>query len=275
MRLHLIFLLILCPMLAGAQVSENFYVIHLRGRILNQRNQAPLALGTKLSDKDKVQFLTSDAKAVVMSNKKGRYVLELNPQQRGSWQQWWATLIQVMIPMRKQEKVSSRAGNSEVISNLKSFFAQPVYTFPGSIIRYRVDINQYPLSDKTYFIWQYKYQATKRSRKVSYAGDTLVFNKKALYGDDITPEQAGEVKLYYFNNNTQAFQEISTFKPVFAESIDLKKEMQTIATVLKADATPEAEYIDYFYEHVVQTYGYTNREFFEGWLRHNGLAGIK
>lgn len=252
------------------QTTETYYVIHVEGKILNKSSGKPIQTGDRLRASDALIFTTEQALAVVLSTKKGRYVLNRPANQPVSARKEAIAIIKNLIfnPVERSN-LSTRSVAFSRGTDLKELFADNTFTLLGRQTKIILDKATYPMSSDNYFVCRYEYQGKQVSKKVPFAADTLIFDVNRVYmvnGKFIKPEEAGEAELYFYKLQNKSTTFIGSFIPVFIPQEILKKELQTITDVLKSLNTPRPEIDQHLHEHIQSLYGVTDKNILSQWI---------
>ena len=251
-----------------AFVADDYFVIHLRGIVINKTTNKTLKVGDRLTETDKIQFKSTDAVAVVISSQKGRFTLSgSNKPVNSTFDSYIALVKNVLIPSKSRGMMSTRSLHTTSISNLDSILDTNQFFFPGEITKLRLSENKYPMNKQKYFVWQFTYNGKVVKSILPSDKDSLVIDRKKIYvvnGNYIAPESAGKAKLFYLENASA--RKIADFTPVFAEDDVLKAECEILLTALKDRHLQRPEMIEELYKYVEDEYGRTDFATFEKWV---------
>jgi hypothetical protein len=267
-----ILITLLSALFTFQQPAEVYYVVHIKGEIINETTNKPLQLQDRLKPSDKLTLKTPDAKAVIYSSSKGRFVLShatLSQAKKSSvpLNEYIELVKDVLLPVNTIERLSTRSLDLKGVEDLEEFFGIHAYAFLGEGYKIRVSASSYPMSGGKYFVYKYTYKGQEYSKRIENTKDTLVFNKQALYtvqGTVIEPEAAGRAEIYYFNAKTSPIR-ITTIIPVFVPEDELKEEMRAMLHILKNEKLDREQILQKLHEHVETTYGNTHRFTFNEW----------
>ncbi|TAE70166.1 MAG: hypothetical protein EAZ85_12170 [Bacteroidetes bacterium] len=101
--------------------GEVYQVVFVQGTIMNQTKNQAITRGGKISANDKVVFKSKDAKAVVISTTRGRFVLE-GKKSKQAGNELVAFVNEVISPLKTNSKLSTRAGESDKVADLEKHF---------------------------------------------------------------------------------------------------------------------------------------------------------
>jgi hypothetical protein len=255
------------------QQADVYYVVHVHGLIINQSRKDTLSVGDKVYPTDKLAFKSPDAKATVLSTKKGRFTIghsvKTGSNATSAGGEFMALLQNVLINEKTTERLSTRGVDVEKVVDLKSTFAHDTLVFTGSQAKLILDPAAHPMSGEHYFMYRYTYGNNEIARKkISFKGDTLIFDKKVLYkvnGQEIRPEGSSEVEIHKVNAASRSSMLIARFVPLFIPDEQLKAELEVIHTVMKMENMSEAAQLDTMYQHIAAVYGQIDKNMLKLW----------
>ena len=192
-------LIILFVFVSVLSYSQEYQVLHVKGEIILEKNGAALKPGDKISEKDKIRFMTKDAMAAVLSSEKGRYIVKVEEESTNE-----SDLIYVLksaiSPVRGG--MSSRAGGINNDIDFKLYFAEAPYVWAGDVIKLGVSQVAYPMNDEHFFYIEYSIDGDRVSKKLGFEKDILIIEKESFFsidGKSINPENVTDYSLYYYN----------------------------------------------------------------------------
>jgi hypothetical protein len=258
------------------QEADVYYVVHIKGEIMNESISKPLQLQDKLKPSDKLNFKSPEAKAVIYSTSKGRFILSkstLSQTKKTSapLSEYIELVKDILLPVSTSERLSTRSLDLSGVEDLEDFFGIHPYAFIGDTYKVRVSAASYPLASGKYFVYKYSYKGNDYSKRIDTIKDTLVFNKQALYtakGVLIEPREAGKAEIYYFNAKTSPIR-ITTLMPIFIPEDQLKEEMLAMLNILKSENFSRDQILEELHKHVESTYGNTNKGALDIWVSNN------
>lgn len=151
-------LIVLC--LYGEVFAQNeiYFVLHLRGTIINKTTDKTLQVGDRLRASDQIFFNPNTTQAVLISSTKGRFVLgkptDGKPSAGG---EFLAYLKSAMIPMKSNGQLSTRGVEDEAITDFKAVFQSSTFVFPGGTSKIVLNPALYPMTHQKFFIYRYLY----------------------------------------------------------------------------------------------------------------------
>jgi hypothetical protein len=267
-RLAILFFLVI----SVASAQESYYVVHIKGNILNQSTGKTLKVGDKVNATDKVKFNPEQAAAVVMSAQAGRFSLG-RPQNTkpGVGGEFLAFVKNTMLPMKSNGQLSTRSARETVITDLKGTIGAETFVFPDNTAKLVLSPAMYPMSAQKCFVYRYMYQNKTVSKRILFSGDTLLIDKKSLYvvgGQPVMPKDASEtVDIFYYDIKNNTSVKIVTFKPVFLDEKELKAELEAVMKMFVNRNLSRDEMIDIFYDHVTSVHGRTDKTMLSQWVK--------
>jgi hypothetical protein len=257
-------------LVSPSQKTDIYYVVHVKGLILNETRHDTLSVGDKLFSTDKLLFKSPQASAAIISPTKGRFTLGKPANKKVSASGEFMALLQnVLVGEKSIAKLSTRGFTADKVIDLKGVFSTDTFYFAGSQSKLILDPSVYPISNEQYFMYRYTYQHDKIARKrIPYNGDTLIFDKKILYAAGshfILPEETGEIEIHKVNGKQRSSILIATIRPVFIADKELISELQTIWDIFKNSKKQKEEIMEEMYKHVLTVYGETDKNMLKIW----------
>jgi len=243
--------------------AQDYKVIHVNGTIVAQSTKSNLARGTAFGEKEKFQYKSDGARAVVINTKKGqRYILKGSPADAGYHN---ANLTP------SAGNISSRAGGLNNRLDLRNHF-DGKYVILGEL-KVVINSSAFPMDNDHFFYINYLYQGESINKRLSFNGDTLIINKDSLLrvdGKPIRNEDITEMKLYYYSKvdgKVTPTVVSSTFYPVFPEEAALKEEVEIVADAMKGQS--DTEIVNAIASYITDVYGKSNKENVAHWYHAN------
>ena len=261
MRIRMVFL-ILASLFPALSAQDYFTVIKVSGNIVIERTGSSLGTGTSFSQNENLLFKIPDSRAAVYNPQKGRFVITSQNAEE------FKSLKSNYLP--SAGKISSRAFEfSSRREEFKKLFEGDFVIL--DIIRIKVDLDIFPLSDKKYFFLTYDYNNKIINKKLTYRLDTLIINKKDLLTVDgivIPDPHINEMKLVYFVEGDEYGSEIiCSFKPVFPDMPQLKEEIQVL--IYETEMNPYENIVSEISEFIKDFYGRIDQNNLKRWLSEN------
>jgi hypothetical protein len=243
------------------QSDEKYKVIKVNGQIIVKKSGKSLTQGDELFSSTPLDFKTSDSHAAVISPSKGRYVIKA-PGTDGKTN---------MIP--GMNHVSSRGGALLNLIDLQNHFAGDYVILDKT--KLKISKEAFPMVDKvSFFFVEYMYKGEKISKRLDFNGDTLMLDRKSIFVIDQKPIEVPanvEMELKYYqvakNEEPAKSYKINSFKGIFPNLDDLKKELSIIITTLENKKA--SEQIDEMQAYIQEFYGKTDKDNLKEWVLKN------
>jgi hypothetical protein len=260
----------------------NYFVVHVKGDIEVKATKKKLQINDQISSDDELRFLSADAKAVVMSTKQGRMVIDGSKSQKNSSGEFISFVRDVVLPGKENIKLSTRGPNAvdfnidyKTVNNFKKFFGDERYVIIGDELRVGTDLTRYPINEQNRFIYRYETAERPVNKKLHYEGNNLVINRQVLYktkGTQIDPDEAKKVELIYFNFSNNEATPLASFNPVFVDEKTLLLELKSVATFLESNNIMQPNQIkDELFDFILEVHGPINRNVFNDWMASKDL----
>nr|WP_299201291.1 hypothetical protein [uncultured Brumimicrobium sp.] len=222
--------LIVSLLFTSAKMAKDEYkVIKVIGKIVYKTSGNPMGTGDVFSTDTPIKFVTENARAAVISNLKGRFVLAPPS----------ATKKTNLVPA--VNSISSRSGAIVNELDFKRHF-EGDYLILNSV-KIPVSPQNFPQNDKNFFFVSYEYEGEKIMKRLPVGEGNVVLNQDDVFvvdGKKIQPFTTKMV-LYYRDSNQKENKSLASFRAVFPNLDLLRKEVAVILDEYK-DATPEMQY---------------------------------
>jgi hypothetical protein len=209
--------------------AESYHILFIQGTIQNKNTGATLKRGDKLTTTDKVVFKSKDAKAVVLSTTRGRFVLAAKSNTNSELADF---VSNVVSPLKTNSKLSTRGGADDQngIQDLKAHFGKatdegniPAFAMIGDEYSFKVDITKYPMNEQKFLSIYIQTTSGKKSLKsVKFAGNKATLSKVGSFKNiDLADVKLVEMHQYDKAKGPETAV-LASFKPIFISSDDLK-----------------------------------------------------
>jgi len=241
--------------------SQEYKVIHVTGEIQAKSSQKILSRGSEFNQKEKFNYKTDNARAVVIDTKAGKRMILKKSSTTGNNQQ--ANLAPSM------GNIASRSGALLQRLDVKNHF-QGQYVILGEL---KVKINKqvFPQNDTQFFFISFIYKGVSINKKLNYIDDTLVINKDTLLrvdGKPVKNENITDMSLYYYskvNGNVSTSLISNNFYPVFPDDATLKSEVDLMLKTLPKDSKIDKQ--NFIIGYINDAYGKTNNDNVKIWYK--------
>jgi hypothetical protein len=230
--------------------TDKYKVIKVDGRIIFQKTSTDMKKGDIFLSGTALKFHTPQSRAAVISALKGRYVL--SAAEKGQTN---------ILPAANN--ISSRAGALLNMVDLKNHFTGK-YLVVGKM-ELELGEEAFPMTEESFFYVTYYHNEEQIRKKLSHNGDHLILDKEEIFKIDgaSIPYEEKEMTMFYRKDGKSS--KIGTFTPVFADTHELKEEVDIIIAEYsdKDDATKIKEISAYLGEF----YGKPQKDNLEAWLK--------
>jgi hypothetical protein len=222
--------------------AETYHILFIQGTIQNKNTGATLKRGDKLTATDKVVFKSKDAKAVVLSTTRGRFVLA---SKAGGSSELADFVSNVVSPLKTNSKLSTRGGDyNNGIQDFKAHFGKingdniPAFAIIGDEYLFPVDKSKYRMdAEQILSIYYHSNSGKKILKAIGFTGNIANINKQAHFlskGVDPSDVNYIEIKPYDRKNNKPMEDVYASFKPIFINSDELKASFQEYLTMTES-----------------------------------------
>jgi hypothetical protein len=245
--------------------ADDYKVIKVIGSIIVKNTGNPLSQGDVIGSSEAIIFKSAGAKASVISKADGRLILAANGQSKSEGSSLKNNLLPAM------SNISSRSGSILNVLDLHNYCQGNHLILDEEKIF--VSPKAFPMNDTGFFFARYTYKGEVIDKKLSHKKDTLVINRKQLFTiDDIAVEnpEAVDISLFYYSRKVPRM--ISKIQLVFADKIQLKKELKTLLDEMTLKSYQQK--LDEITSYLNEFYGKPDEENLKLWLRLN-MAFVK
>lgn len=203
--------------------SQEYQVLHVKGKIIRESDGALLKPGDKVSDKEKIRFDSKESMAAVLSKEKGRYILKATGDTERQNDLVYI-LKSTISPVRGG--MSSRAAGINNDLDFQLYFAQAPYVWAGDVLKIAVSPAAYPMSDSRFFYIEYSFSGDWIGKKLEFEKEFLIIEKEKLFeidGKPVDPEKVSGYTLYYYDTVTEESKKITDIQFVFITSEELQQ----------------------------------------------------
>lgn len=88
------------------RLNEKYYILAIQGKISRKKTGRPIKRGSYLQANEQIQFQSSNAKAVVLSSQRGRFIIEARKNAQRS--ELVSFVFDVLIPLKQVKELSVR-----------------------------------------------------------------------------------------------------------------------------------------------------------------------
>ncbi len=262
--------------------EELYHVIMTQGTIFNASSNSLLARGATIKSTDKVIFKSNDARAIMLSQTRGRFVMSPNPKAQGS--ELASVVKEVASPLKANTQLSTRGFNeSEPIVNFKDYFGDSTFFVIGKELIFKVNTSKYPLDQKNQLVMVYEYKGDRPDFKgkvvkktTGFEGNVVNIHKDThfTYRDSpVNIDELESIDIYYFRdmdaeNRPASKETLTSFKLVFKDEADLEEEIKTYLSFYQTEEgnMSNEKTFNLILSYVSDVYGRTDKHLLEDWL---------
>jgi hypothetical protein len=280
-KLLLLALLIGSSTIAIAQ--DTYYILAVKGKILNRNSNQYLKARQKIKSSDKVIFKDKNAKALIYSRGKGRFNLTLSPQNKKSPNE---LVVLVKKSIFAQQQGAFTRGFYDDYQELQEDFKRgtPHYI----VLNNRLELNfssQFMTSisslGKGVFFIRYQYEGKPRNIGLTLKDRKLIITKESLFktkeGEWLDPSKASDMYLAFYKQEAPKGiahlgenESKLMFSPLFLSSKDLDNiGLPTLVKVLKEEKASKKKIIDEIRGLLTEFKGTTDKSNVETWYNQN------
>lgn len=222
------------PTANAVMTEELYHVLFVQGQILNKSTGTMLQRGDKLKPTDKLTFKSTDAKAIVLSNVRGRFMMSANPSKINS--ELGDVVSGLVSPLKTNSKLSTRGGEVEgetAVKDLKAHFGKaedkliPTYIILGDKYKFSVDKGAMKLGENEFIAMKIKTDNKNATIGLKQDnGTNTVINKESIVAKVGDVSKIEYISLHKFDKPKGAAgvdaNVIASFCPVFVNTEDLK-----------------------------------------------------
>ncbi len=240
--------------------GDMYFVIQLKGGILNKNSGKTLKMGDKIDHEDQLKFLSSDAAAILLSTKRGRFVVKPTVK-KGTENELTVFVKNVLLPVKSSGNLSTRGDEENGIIDLKSHLGTDKFVIIGDKVSMKLNTAKYPVDETHFFIYRYEYSGKPVAKRIPVEGDNLVFDKNLFYqtaGGSVSPDNVEFVDIYYFDAVTKNSTQIVKFSPLYLAESQVKDELKVQYEIFVSQKLPDTEIQKELTAYVNDIYGKTD-----------------
>ena len=230
--------------------AQSYTVIHSIGKILDTKSGKYLVKGSRINESASLMFETKGARAAVLSTTRGRFVIQEKSSAASESDVVYA-LSSVISPVRG--RLSTRAGGINNKLDFEKYFGEGPIAILGDLFSVQVSSTAYPMNEQKFFYAQYQYEGEAINKKLSNEGDKLIVSATEFYAIDgkaIDPKEVNDIKLYYYNAESQESAMITAMN----FSIVSREDLTSIASQMDGDTEAIVDVISSLYGKCSQAY---------------------
>jgi hypothetical protein len=241
--------------------AQNYKVIHVNGSIQKIKNKKLINRGSTLEQEEKLNYLTQNARAIIVDTKAGKRLILQNESMGES------TVNASIAP--SMGNISSRGSMLNQAIDVQHFFSGKLVAI--NLLKIPINAKAFPQCDTQFFFVSYSYQGELINKKIPHLADTLLIHKDSLFkldGVDIKTAQIQDVSLSYYIKNkglitTTLVSDSIHF--VFPDTAALKHEVIMLLPFLEGKS--QKDKIEFVKGYLHDAYGKTYHDNVWSWYR--------
>ncbi|MCU0446068.1 MAG: hypothetical protein MUE85_14255 [Microscillaceae bacterium] len=255
------------------QISEVYHVLFVQGTILNVTQNQAVTRGMRLNANDKIAFKSLNAKAVLLSNQKGRFTIAPSAKTKGS--EMAAFLNEVLLPVKQNANLSTRALASETVEDLKSYLGEDSFWIIGDHLKIKLSSSRYELNENRLLVIRYQFEGAVVNKKIPFEGNTILLDKNLLFktkdGKTISPNEVEHIALYRYYVDSKSSEKILECKINFIDQAELKQVLTDLRQSEETENLQGEELQQYLISFCEDSFGKTDRPLLQAWLDKNNF----
>jgi|GEM_PF-2854467 len=267
--------------------TELYHVIMTQGVIFNSSSKSLLNRGATIKSTDNVIFKSSDARAIMLSQTRGRFLMSPNAKATGS--ELAAVVKEVASPLKSNSSLSTRGFDEAApIINFEDFFGDSVFAVIGNELPFKVNTSQYPLDKKNQLAIRYEYKGENPEydgkivlKTVGFEDNVVKLNKETHFsykGSPVNVEELDKIELYYLqemdeNNRPKSTEKLASFKIIFVDEAELEAEIKELFSFYESEGEKlgNDEKLPMINSYILDVYGRTDKDLLEDWAEAKGF----
>jgi len=237
------------------QQIETYYIVKVKGEIINTETGNALNQGDEIVDSDKLKFEDAEAMAIVVSDSQNKYALKFQKADDAEYDEY-ITTVKNALKLTKKKRIGTRGMiTNAAIKDLKEFLGDNEFTVIGNSLA--VKLSKQTFENQSV---EAKYdKAGKPFNKELIKGDTILNLSRAELG----AKSYGEVTLYHVDfykhdKTAQSVEKLTRLDLNFIDENALRDEFKTIIAVYKKKNFTKAQMKPFLMEYFIDFYGNTH-----------------
>lgn len=271
-----LFIFLFFPYVSFSQEEENFTLIYIYGKIYLQPSNLLLERGMMIKSDDQIKFENTRSKAVVISNKRGRFILSpVRYDQPGRFREGIEFVKNIVFPLKTNAILSTRS-DSEV-TDFGLYFgknADSAFHILGDELRVLLKKGMFQDNSKEFFVLlKYSSEGQIRGRKkLKRVGDTLILKKEEALS--LKEESDSTFKLtlcrHRLDQNMKSiYDQPIEFQPAFLPEDEIRKSYEVLYRSIKNINLEKKDKEEHLIGYFRDTYGRTDWNYLRYWLQKN------
>ena len=262
--------LLFSVLLLSNNQTETYYIIKVKGDIVNQRTGKHLAQGDAILATDPLKFKDENSLALVISDARGRFKLKYPKKEKEDNIEFTAFVKSALVSINKVQFSTRSIITNAPINDLKSFLGEDEFTVIGNNLD--VQLNKSKFTNQK-VVAKYEKKGEKVDKELITEDYKLQLSRSTL-----GVKSYGEVKIFHVEFYTQlksanTEEKITRLDVNFIDKAALKDELKTIIGVYKKKEYTKPQMkkflMEYFGDFYGNTHLYTLNEFVEKVIHEN------
>lgn len=251
---------ILITLLPYFQQDEVYHIIKVEGVIYIASTGKQVKQGDKIKPTDELEFASADASALVISNTRGKFTLQM-PENDDFFDdsKLFAMADNAISPISGRPQVSTRSTFGAEITDLETYLGAEDFNIIGNELELKLSKTKYPIDENNYFLLRYKIDESPIKRKPEVKDQSIVFNKtQLLEGTNADVNKIEAVEIFQVNKNSNETEYITSVNLIFLDKDALVKEFEIILEILTEQSASKNEISEYLRNYFTDIYGNTD-----------------
>ncbi|MDF1547620.1 MAG: hypothetical protein P1P88_07345 [Bacteroidales bacterium] len=244
--------------LFGSYQTETYYIIKVKGDIVNLNSGKHLSQGDAILATDELKFSDKDAMALVISDTRGRFKLKFPENKDNDKFEFTSFVKSALVGTNKIQFSTRSIITNAAIKDLKEFLGDDEFTVIGNSLE--VKLNEKDFSNQKIIA---KYDRNGNLIDKNLVGDDNTFS---LSRNILGVKAYGEAKLYHVDfyklkTDDEQIEKITRLDVNFIDKATLQDEFKTIIGVYKKKEYTQAQMKAFLMEYFIDFYGNTHLYF--------------
>jgi hypothetical protein len=259
------FLLFLFLLFAQQGKIEEYYIVHSKGDIKLKKTGQVLKKGDKIKAEEEVEFLNSDAKAIVISTQRGTLILQ-RPKNTPKKDGELAYIVKSSL-ISGSGLMGARDGPVNSMPALKSYLTKSSLLVLDTA-KIPVSTQTIALSEEAYFFVRYVYKNQTINKKLAHKAPNLLIDRNILFvdGQGVPSDSCRNFTMYYRNEAKNESVPVTRFSPVFADMDKINSEAKLIADVMRRAGKNKEMITNEIKTFIHEVYGKPSEDDFSTWI---------
>lgn len=248
----------------GVNQTETYYIIKVKGDIVNVNTGKHLGQGDAILATDELKFADKDAMALVISDVRGRFKLKYPEKENDDNLEFTAFVKSALVGTSKFQFNTRSIITNAAIKDLREFLGDDEFTVIGNSLE--VPLSESEFANKK-VLAKYDKNGKEVDKELIGENNTLTLSRNTL-----GVKAYGEVKLYHVEFYEQQHdnnepEKITRLDVNFIDKDALKDEFKTIIGVYKKKDFSKAQMQSFLMEYFIDFYGNTHQYYLSEFVR--------